>query len=177
VKMPVVGEEQPPVFPEPRTPNPEPRRGAGFTLVELLVAMFVLALAVAGAVGVIVAAGRSATGAREKLIAEELSRTALADAAYTAEGIRAASGGALSFSPLPYSRQSYRTQGGATDMTYGWLWRSQSFDAATGAYSLDVWVFRNPAEPSVAWGGASDSDLKRQQTLLYLQSKLENRKP
>lgn len=158
------------------------RRRAGFTLVELLVAMFVLALAVAGAVGVIAAAGRSAAGAREKLVAEELARTALADAADTAQALRAANSGKLFFvtynsgsdvlGPIGFEKRDPRTAPGT-----GWLWRAHSFDPAIGAYSLDVWVFQNPAEASVKWGQAADSDLKRRQTLFYLRTRLESRKP
>ena len=150
-------------------------RRSGFTLAELLVAMFVLAMAVAGALAVIQAAGKAATGAREKLVADELCRTALADALYTAEGIRDANGGALGFASDPYSRNGYRMSGAATDFTYGWLWRAHSFDAANGLYSLDVWAFRNPNEPSVLWGAAPDTDLKRRETLLFIRSKLEAR--
>jgi prepilin-type N-terminal cleavage/methylation domain-containing protein len=156
----------------------------GFTLVELLVAIFVLAMAVAGAVAVIMTAGRSAAGARDKLLAEELARTALADAAYTADEMRAANDGLLSFvyntnaNDLHLGPAGYQRIGpSAAAPSVGWLWRAHSFDPAVGAYSLDVWVFRNPTEPSVSWGGAPDSALKRQQTLLYLQSKVETRKP
>jgi len=154
----------------------------GFSLVEVLVAMFVLALAVAGAVSVVVVAGRSAAGAREKLLAEQLARTALADAAYAAEDLRTANSGQLAFAPydggsdrlgpIGYERRDPRTA-----PAYGWLWRAHSFDAAAGLYSLDVWVFKSPAEKAVQWGQAPDSPLKRQQTLLYLRSRLETRKP
>jgi prepilin-type N-terminal cleavage/methylation domain-containing protein len=150
-------------------------RRSGFTLVELLVAMFVLALAVAGAVGVIVAAGRSATGAREKLIAEEMARTALADLGYCSQ-LNMKGCGVPQASP-PYSKHDYRKNGNLDDRTYGWLWRTSAYDAAVGAYSVEVWVYRDPDEPSVIWGTAPDSDLKRQQTILYLQTKLENRSP
>ena len=157
-------------------------RRSGFTLAELLVAMFVLAMAVAGALAVIQAAGKAATGAREKLVADGLCRTALADALYAADDIRQAQGGALNFATYPYrqetypyARGNYRMSGAATDFTYGWLWRAHSFDAANGLYSLDVWAFRNPNEPSVLWGAAPDTDLKRRETLLFIRSKLEAR--
>jgi len=162
---------------------------AGFTLLELLIAIFVLAVAVSGTIGVMYAAGRSANFARERTLAADLARTALADALYSAEVAREANGGALSFTynatspndlklgPAGYQQTGYRRRGGGTDETYGWLWRAHSYDAAVGLYSVDVWVFRNPGQPSVAWGSAPDSAAKTRQTLFYMRSKLENRKP
>ncbi len=169
-------------------------RRSGFTLAELLVAMFVLTMAVAGAVAVIVAAGRSSSAARDKLLAEELGRTALADALYAAELYRSDNAEALDFGAAPFNASPYeqktadslgpagcekhgdRDPGAATDLSYGWVWRAHSFDPAIGAYSLDIWVFRNPAEADVNWGQAANADAKRQNTLLYLQTRLEARK-
>ena len=155
----------------------------GFSLVEVLVAMFVLALAVAGAVSVVVVAGRSAAGAREKLLAGELARTALAAAEVYAEDARNSHGGALALDPGTFvaadalGPAGFQQTGPGVAPAYGWLWRAHSFDAATGLYSLDVWVFQSPAEKAVQWGRAPDSPLKREQTLLYLRSRLETRKP
>jgi prepilin-type N-terminal cleavage/methylation domain-containing protein len=172
------------------------RRGAvGFTLMELLVAIFVLSLAVAGTIGVIYAAGRSTDFTRERAVAATLADAALADALYAAEDYRENHGGVLDFGDAPFTaapysqkpddalgpagcqKTGYRKKGGATDFSYGWLWRAHSFDAATGLYSLDVWVFRHPSEPSVAWGYAKDSTLKRRQTLFYLRARLGGRRP
>lgn len=161
-------------------------RRAGFTLLELLIAIFVLAIAVAGTIGVIYAAGRNANFARERTLATDLARTALADALYSAEEIREDNAGRLSFTynkpddslgPAGCQKKGYRRRGGGTDETYGWLWRAHSYDAAAGLYSVDVWVFRNPDQPSVAWGYAKDSAAKTRQTLFYARAKLENRKP
>ncbi len=162
---------------------------AGFTLLELLIAIFVLAIAVFGTISVIYAAGRNVTFAREKTVAADLARTALADALYSAEEIREANDGALSFTynatspddlklgPAGYQKTGSRRRGGGTDETYGWLWRAHTYDAAAGLYSLDVWVFRNPDRPTVDWGSAPDSAAKTRQTLFYMRSKLESRKP
>jgi prepilin-type N-terminal cleavage/methylation domain-containing protein len=171
------------------------RARAGFTLVELLIAIFVLAVAVAGTIGVIYAAGRSSRFTRERSVAAALADTALADALYAVEVYREDHGGALNFGAAPFNappyvqkpddmlgaagcqRTRYRKRAGVDDSTYGWLWRAHSFEAATGLYSLDVWVFRNPGEPSVAWGYAPDSASKARQTLFYLRAKVEARKP
>lgn len=166
------------------------RARAGFTLAELLVAMFVLVMAVAGAVAVIVVAGRGASNARNRLVAEELARTALADAHYAAEAYRSMNSGALDFAAAPFNAMPYEQKPSdplgpagcqkrdpSTAPAIGWVWRAHSFDAAAGTYALDVWVFRNPTEPAVLWGSATDSDLKRQNTLMYLQTRLEARKP
>lgn len=165
-------------------------RRAGFTLLELLIAIFVLAIAVSGTMAAIYAAGRSADFARERTLAADLARTALADALYSAEVAREANDGRLVFSTPPgkfepddalgpggYQKKGYRRRGGGTDETYGWLWRAHSYDAAAGLYSVDVWVFRNPDQASVAWGYARDSAAKTRQTLFYMRSKLESRKP
>jgi prepilin-type N-terminal cleavage/methylation domain-containing protein len=174
--------------------RPLDRSDCGFTLLELLVAIFVLAMAVSGAVAAIYAAGRSADQAREHTVAADLAGDALADALAAAELYRESSGGALSFDynatsaewlrlgPAGYQETGYRRKGAVTDYSYGWLWRAHSFEAATGLYSLDVWVFRNPdvqSDPAriVDWGRAPDSDAKKRQTLFYGRTHLEARKP
>jgi len=171
-----------------RTPHSALRIECGFTLLELLVAIFVLGVAVSGAVAAIYAAGRSADLAREKTVAADLAGDALADALYSAEEHREANAGALDFgaapfNALPYEQKSADALGPAgcqkkgERYAYGWLWRAHSFDAAAGVYSLDVWVFRHPTDTTVLWGYAPDSDAKRRQTLFYARTRLETRKP
>jgi len=178
-----------------RTPHPAFRTECGFTLLELLVAIFVLAVAVSGAIAAIYAAGRSADLARERTVAADLAGDALADALAAAQVYREDNGGTLSFEynatsaewlrlgPAGYQKTGYRVkEGSIKDYSYGWLWRAHSFDAATGLYSLDIWVFRHPdvqSDPAktVDWGRAPDSDAKRRQTLFYARSHLEARKP
>jgi prepilin-type N-terminal cleavage/methylation domain-containing protein len=168
---------------------------AGFTLIELLVAIFVLAMAVAGAVAVVYSAGRNSTAARERCAAAELARCALADVETAACLYRENNGGALNFGAPPFDmppysqraadalgpagcqRAGYRKRGAADDRTYGWLWRAHSFDAATGLYSADIWVFRDPEEIYVQWGLAPDSALKSRCTLFYLRTRLGTRGP
>jgi hypothetical protein len=142
--------------------------------------MFVLALAVAGAIAVVHTASRNAVNARAKTIAEELARTALADAAYTAEGLREASGGRLAFAynkpddvlgPAGFQRSGWR---GTVDRSYGWLWRAHSYNPALGIYSLDVWVYANPDGSGVVWSPAND--VERGKAVLYLRSALESRR-
>ncbi|HOX07783.1 MAG TPA: prepilin-type N-terminal cleavage/methylation domain-containing protein [Planctomycetota bacterium] len=162
----------------------------GFALAELLVATFVLALAAAGAIGVIVTAGRSANAARDRLLAEELSRTALADAAYAAETARALHGGIPCWTPAEaaaagieikpadaYFPACYERRDPRVSPPVGWAWRMHTFSPAAGAYSLDVWVYRGPAELPVNWGRAPDPDVRRERTLLYLQTRVEARGP
>jgi hypothetical protein len=162
---------------------------------ELLVAIFVLALAVAGTIGVIYAAGRSTGFARQRAVARALADVAVADALYAAEDYRENHAGALDFGDAPFNaapysqraddalgpagcqKTGYRKRGGLTDYTYGYLWRAHSFDAATGLYSLDVWIFRNPSEPDVAWGYAKSSGAKTRQTIFYLRTRVGGRAP
>ncbi len=170
-------------------------RQRGFTLLELLIAIFVLAVAMGGALGAVYAAGRRSSFARQRTVAADLVATAMSDVLYAAESAREMHGGVLSFGDTPFNsspyeqktddalgpggcqRKGYRMRAGSTDYTYGWLWRAHSWDAATGLYSVDVWVFRNPDEPSVTWGCAPDSPSKHEQTLFYLRTKVETRGP
>jgi prepilin-type N-terminal cleavage/methylation domain-containing protein len=174
-------------------------RAAGFSLMELLIAIFVLSVAVAGTIGVIYAAARTAGFARRRALAPGLAEVALADALYAAEEYRELHAGALDFGdtsffapadgysqimpgdelgPAGCQRTGYRKRAGVTDFGYGWLWRAHSFEAATGLYSLDVWVFRSPTEQWVKWGYADEryrAELRRD-TLFYMRTKLETRK-
>ncbi|MHC4916120.1 MAG: prepilin-type N-terminal cleavage/methylation domain-containing protein [Planctomycetota bacterium] len=163
--------------------NPRSAIGsAGFTLLELLIAIFVLAVAMGGALGAVYAAGRRSAFARQRTVTADLARSALTDVrgAVGAYGVidfsavSAVPAGPDALGPAGYQkRQDYRVVGGALDRAYGWCWRAHSFDSALGLYSVDVWVL---SDPEYFWNHYDDPDFSaqtRERTLFYLRTKLE----
>ena len=183
------------------------RNRSGFTLMELLVAIFIMAIAIAGSIALIYAGARQARRARQKCMAAILAQMAIADALETAEALRRDNSGKVVFpaptSPLPsgdrwvlatdddlgppgYERRRHprklvlnasKAEVEMEDMTYGWQWRAHSFDPATGLFDLDVWVFRHPTEPDVLWGASTDLTAVKRATLFYLRSRIGDRAP
>ena len=137
-----------------------------------------------GALGAIYAAGRRSSFARQRTVAADLARSALADVRGVVQAygvidfsaVSAVPAGPDALGPAGYQkRQDFRLVGGATDSAYGWCWRAHSFDPAAGLYSVDVWVL---GDPEYFWNHYDDPRFDaqtRERMLFYLRTKLETR--
>jgi prepilin-type N-terminal cleavage/methylation domain-containing protein len=155
------------------------RSRTGFTLIEVLVAMTVLAVAISGSLAVIYSAGQTARRVRQRNMALLTARVALADAHYAfrddLDGIN------YIYAADPLGPEGFQRAGHIyqSDSSYGWVWRAHTFDDVLGLYAVDVWVFIEPDSwlfkypgPTPDWSNqAALSDFEKS-TLLFLRSSM-----